>query len=86
MSGVACSLHGTRDNPSASRVRAVQFDDDPTHDCGSGSDTYEDGLSLKPGDAVGMSIVHDLIPNSAQTARGPHRPHPTKSAPLARPL
>ena len=30
MSGVACSLYSTQDNPSASRFRAVQCYDDPT--------------------------------------------------------
>ena len=37
--GVACSLHSTRGNPSESMFRAVQCYDDPTNDCGSGSDT-----------------------------------------------
>ena len=36
---LACSLHSTRDDPSESRFRAVQCYDDPTNDCGSGSDT-----------------------------------------------
>ena len=37
--GVPCSSCGTRDNDSESRFRAVQCYDDPTNDCGSGSDT-----------------------------------------------
>ena len=37
--GVACSLYGPREALSESRFRAVQFYDDPTNDCGSGSDT-----------------------------------------------
>jgi len=36
---LACSLDGTRDHLSESRFRAVQCYDDPTNDCGSGSDT-----------------------------------------------
>ena len=37
--GVACSLYGTQDNLSELRFRAVQCYDDPTNDCGSGSNT-----------------------------------------------
>ena len=34
-----CSSYGIRDSPSESRFRVVQPYDDPTKDCGSGSDT-----------------------------------------------
>ena len=37
--GVPCSSYSTRDNVSESRVRVVHHHDDPTNDCGSGSDT-----------------------------------------------
>ena len=46
------ALYGTRDNPSESRFRAVQFPDDPTNDCGS-RPAAQRGPADAPEDVVG---------------------------------